>query len=111
MKYNVIIQPPALDDIEVAHQYIYQRAPSRANNWLNKLFEAIESLEEFPGRCPRAPESAEVGQEIRQLLYGKRGGIYRVLFMIIENKVRVLHVRHGARQHLKRGEIDLPPEF
>jgi plasmid stabilization system protein ParE len=54
MKYKVIIQPPALADIEGAYRYIHERAPSRAPAWLDKLYEAMESLEELPKRCSRA---------------------------------------------------------
>jgi plasmid stabilization system protein ParE len=57
-------------------------------------------LERFPRRCPLAAESgAEL--EIRQLVYGA----YRALFTIAKDTVYVLHIRHGARQTLKPGEI------
>jgi len=109
MKYKVIIQPPALADIEGAYRYIHERAPTRAPDWLDKLYEAMESLEELPKPCSLAPESNEVGQDIRQMLYGKRGGVYRVLFVVLDDQVRILHVRHAAREFLKPDEIDLPP--
>jgi len=53
MKHKVIIQPPALADIEGAYRYIHERAPTRAPDWLDKLYEAMESLEELPKRCSR----------------------------------------------------------
>lgn len=42
------------------------------------------------------------GPEIRQLIYGRRRGQYRVLFAIHEDAVEVLHVRHGARAPIRR---------
>jgi hypothetical protein len=47
-----------------------------------------------------------VGQEIRQLLYGGRRGVYRILFVIRgEEVVRVLAVWHSARQPLPPGTL------
>jgi hypothetical protein len=37
---------------------------------------------------------------MRLLLYGKRHGVYRVLFTIQGNAVYVLTVRHSAQQRL-----------
>jgi plasmid stabilization system protein ParE len=64
-----------------------------------------QALEQFPHRCPLAPESGPE-LEIRQLLYGR----YRVLFTITSDTVYVLHIRHGARQQLKSVAIDEPNE-
>lgn len=38
-----------------------------ANQWYYKLEDAISSLQEFPYRCPLAPEASTIGREIRQL--------------------------------------------
>ena len=43
--------------------------------------------------------------EIRQLLYGRRGGVYRVLFTITGRDIRVLHIRHAAREALSAKEL------
>lgn len=49
--------------------------------------------------------------ELRQLVYGRRHGRYRVIFTIRERAVHVLHVRHGARPAMTKAEIEklLPP--
>ncbi|MBI1745825.1 MAG: hypothetical protein HYR55_04460 [Acidobacteria bacterium] len=39
---------------------------------------------------------ATIAIPVRQILYGKRGGAYRVLFQIIGDVVFILHVRHAA---------------
>ena len=57
-------------------------------------------LDQFPARCPLAPENEHFTQEIRQLLYGPRNDVYRILFTIQGDTVHVLHDRHGAQQHL-----------
>ena len=61
------------------------------------MIDAILWLEDFPARCPMAPENVEFSEkEIRQLLYGRRPHLYRILFSIQGSRVLVLHVRHGA---------------
>lgn len=53
-------------------------------------------------------ESQEFDEDIRQMLYGKRPHIYRVLFVVRGDVVYVLHVRHGARTSFRRDEIIFP---
>ena len=60
--------------------------------------DAIASLATFPKRCPIAPESARFPFEVRQLLYGRKPHVYRILFTIENNTVNVLHIRHGRRK-------------
>jgi hypothetical protein len=47
--------------------------------WFTALQDSIESLAEFPERCPLAPESALFPFEVRQLLYGQTPHVYRIL--------------------------------
>jgi plasmid stabilization system protein ParE len=82
--------------------WIAERAPDSAVNWFNGLEAAIYSLEDFPQRCPLAEESKAFDVEIRQLIYGKRVGAYRILFTILGDAVHVLHVRHGRRKRIRR---------
>ena len=58
----------------------------------------------FPTRCGIAPESEKSGEEIRQLLYGKRPHVYRILFIVRQDVVYVLHIHtgHGVQCNLKR---------
>ena len=104
MKYRVLIEPPARDNIDEACLWIAERNPSAAVKWFNGLEQAIQTLEDFPHRFPLAGESKAFDVEIRQLVYGKRVGAYRVLFTIAEDAVHVLHVRHGRRRRLRRRE-------
>lgn len=72
------------------------------------MYDAIRSLSTFPSRCAHASEDPYFPEEIRQLLYGKRGGVYRILFTVgeAEGIVSILHVRHSAQKRL----IPMPPE-
>jgi toxin ParE1/3/4 len=73
----------------------------KALNWLNGLFQAIETLHSFPERCAVVPESECVGQEIKHLIYGR----YRVLFSIDKHTVYVLHIRHAAQKNLSKDDF------
>jgi toxin ParE1/3/4 len=70
----------------------------RRQRWFNGLEQAIVSLSYSPHRCPFAPESAP-RRVIRQLLYGRKPHIYRVLYSLKEGRktMFVLHIRHGAK--------------
>jgi toxin ParE1/3/4 len=98
---NVEIAALAETDLEAIYLRIREDSPTRAAEWRLGLLKAAQTLEQFPGRCPLAPESS-AGLEIRQLLYGE----YRVLFSVAGHTVYILHIRHGARQPLKPGPIN-----
>jgi plasmid stabilization system protein ParE len=71
--------------------------------------DAVLSLEELPNRCPRAPEAQLLGAPLRQLLYGQRSSSFRILFRVYEQPepvVRVVAIRHGARDYLDTEELD-----
>jgi plasmid stabilization system protein ParE len=111
MAYRVDLTPQAVSDIESAFQYINQAAPTRSKRWLLGLMDAVYSLENMPARFSVAPESADFGKEIRQAFYGKRTGIYRILFRIYTDTsgdgiARVICVRHGARDRLRPEDLD-----
>jgi plasmid stabilization system protein ParE len=119
MTFRVILTPRAAADADEAAAYIKRFSPERAARWFDGLMQAVLSLDEMPHRCPQAPEAEILGSDIRQLLYGKRGGVYRIVFRIYGAEstgpvVRVLAVRHSARRPLQAEdvsgvELDDPP--
>lgn len=100
MRYRVVTLPSAEAEARAAYLWLYERSPAAAVRWYRELRRAIESLGDHPGRCPLAPENECFEEEIRQLLYGRGSGVYRILFTVGEDSVFVLFVRHGARQWL-----------
>jgi plasmid stabilization system protein ParE len=63
--------------------------------WFQTLQEAIASLSRFPKRCPIARDAEELDFQVRQLLYGRRPHVYRILFTIDGDTIFILHIRHG----------------
>jgi plasmid stabilization system protein ParE len=101
MIYQVSIQPTAFHDIENAYRWLCNNIDAEtANQWFYDLQDEIASLQQFPKRCPIAPEALAIGREIRQLLVGKRRQ-YRVLFVVEEVIVAILHVRHSRQARMK----------
>lgn len=94
--YGVTVTDGAWADLRAAVDFIAADAPDRAADWLEAALAAMGSLEQFPHRCPTAPEQSLFSGEIRQLLHRP----YRIIFRVEATKVTILRVRHGAREPL-----------
>ena len=90
---------------DLAYLYDEKTAEQRdaALKWYRGLKEAILSLQKYPNRCPITRENAN----LRQLLYGKKPYVYRVIYRILERRkqVDVLHIRHGARRKFRASDL------
>ena len=82
-----------------------QHATDAGGRWFAQLMARLETLENHPMRCALAPESTELGREIRELLHGRRRYKYRLLFRIIGNTVEILRVWHSSRDSITREEL------
>lgn len=110
MDYRVSLSARAESDIYEAFELAREAAPDAAERWLYRLFETIFSLEQFPTRCPRITESKQIGRELRQLVFGRRSGAFRIIFDIQEIDtefplVRVLRVWRGTRSALQLEDV------
>jgi plasmid stabilization system protein ParE len=68
MAYRVNLSTPAEVDAYAAFEHIREAAPMHAEKWLIRLFAAILSLDENPGRAPLIAEAEELGFPARHLL-------------------------------------------
>lgn len=111
MAFRVEITPQAFDDLDRIASYIRENSSFvAAEKWFNGIIDDIASLKEMPGRCPVAPESEDVGEEIRILLHGRRNRAYKIYYAILyespsEGAVRVFHLRHWARKPVSEDEL------
>jgi plasmid stabilization system protein ParE len=105
MEYRFEFAPLAMAEADAAHDWIARDSLARAARWYRGLFTRIESLSTHPRRSALAPESEAFGEEVRQLLYGKRRGVYRILFAIRGDVITIFSIRHSARQRLSPDEI------
>jgi plasmid stabilization system protein ParE len=100
MRFRVEISRSAETDLEELYLRVTGGAPHRGRAWFNGLERAILSLDRHPERCPIALESLDPTNPVRVLHYGRKPHVYRAFFTIdrAAREVRVVHVRHGARQ-------------
>ena len=82
---------------------LLERSPLNADRWLQGLYDQIDTLERFPGRCSYAREREYLDDELRQLLYKS----HRIVFHIdpATSTVFVVRVMHARRRAV--GEPDV----
>jgi plasmid stabilization system protein ParE len=107
MSYRVAFAATAAADVARSYNWLAERSATAAERWRQSLLEAVESLTDFPERFPLAPENDWYPVELRQLLHGKRGNVYRVLFITRGQVVYILRVRHGAQDLLRPGDLPI----
>lgn len=86
---------------EILEWLVEEDAGDAGYRWFLGMREAIRSLGTMPKRCALAPEAVEFPFEVRQLLYGRKPHVYRVLFTIEDDTVHVLHIRRPRQQQLR----------
>jgi plasmid stabilization system protein ParE len=108
--YQVVLANSAKADADQIYDWVIERAPLRGPEWFEELIDCLYSLEKLPERCPLAREAKAAKRSIRCLLFGKRRGLYRILYEIDEARqtVWVLHIRHGALADLAPDALSRP---
>jgi toxin ParE1/3/4 len=71
--------------------YIRKDSEYYANRFVERIIEAVESLEKFPEMGRRVPEAEE--ENIRELLFHN----YRIIYRVETDGILILTVIHGAR--------------
>jgi plasmid stabilization system protein ParE len=95
MEYLVRLTERAAQDMEIIYEFIGAASSEAAFCWFRELAEGIHSLETYPERGTRLSGA----KRRRQLLFGSKPDIYRIIYDIDKKNlaVNVLHIRHGAR--------------
>lgn len=105
MIYRVNVLRLAARDLEEAALWTAARAPLTAARWLDRFEGTINNLANNPLQWPLAPEARKVHREIRQRLFGRRTGVYRVLFVVEGQTVKVLRILRAQKRTLTSGQI------
>jgi toxin ParE1/3/4 len=95
--YTIVVTPNAAADLTDQFDWLGERNPRAANEWLARMRKVILGLSSMPHSHALAPESAEFDIEIRRALYG-RSTRWRIYFTIDGETVHILHVRHGRQR-------------
>jgi toxin ParE1/3/4 len=88
---TIRLTKPAINDLREVEAYICQDNPSAAVNTVNRILEAIEYLEKFPGmgRAGRVPDTRELVISSTPFI-----AIYQVRMQVIF----ILRILHAARK-------------
>src|SRR5437879_960190 len=103
MKFRVEVSAQAeADAAAILDWLLSQGAGETGIRLFLTLEDEIASLAAFPERSPLAPESAQFPVEVRQLLYGRKPHVYRILYTIEGETVKILHIRHARRRPIPK---------
>jgi plasmid stabilization system protein ParE len=98
--YRIILLPEAYDDLGEIFDYIKRDSPQNAVTTVDRLVRSAQSLSQFPHRYKvhrwrRRPS---------EIIHSMPVPPFIVFYCVIEkiSTVRVLTIRHGARQPPKR---------
>lgn len=98
---HVIVSDRAQAGIEHCQAFLRALAPNAAKRARQTIFAAIKRLGEFPnhGRpyYPIAPEDAEEGEDLRELIipFGRGGYLALYHYAKEENAVHIIAFKHG----------------
>lgn len=110
MKYRLSIAAQVATQLERAADW-YRQASGYSeigDEWAAGFVAAIESLRTDPARHPLAREAPRLGVELRELHYGSgKRRTHRALFLIRDDVVDVLAIRHSAQRDVAAAELGL----
>lgn len=105
MTFPVRLQSAAVHDLDAAYHHAANHAPVSAERWLDRFKAALKTLEHNPERCPLASESSRSTRHLREFLFGKRPFVFRVIFTVDADCVRILRIRRAQRRPLTPDEL------
>ncbi len=94
MTFRVSVLKRARSDAESIYAWLRQQSISGATAWYEAFDGALRKLASDADNAALAPEADFVGARLRQRLFRtRRGKRYRIIFIVLENEVRILRVR------------------
>jgi len=113
VSYKLFYTTRAKSDLRAATDYIAQQVPETAEHWFNSFVAALVKLQQNPLIYGVAPESDQLDENIRQLIYRtKSRRPNRALFVIRGDTVYILCIRRPGQRLLTYQEIrDLLPNL
>ncbi len=97
MTFRVEMSAEAQRDAQEILAWLWsQGAGETGIRWFLEMEDAIASLSRFPKNCPLARENVRFSFEVRQLFYGRKPHVYRILFTVDGDVVNVLPFDMGG---------------
>jgi toxin ParE1/3/4 len=82
---------PSIVDLDSIRDYIGKDSKFYANQFVERIVEAVEPLQKFPKMGRKVPEADD--ENIREILFQN----YRIMYRIEANQILILTILHGAR--------------
>ena len=79
-------------DLDDLYDYIARDVPYYAEQFVDRLIEAVGVLKDHPRLGRRVPEAQE-REDVRELIFRS----YRVIYLVEAEQVHILAVIHGSR--------------
>jgi len=95
----------ATRDIFAIEKWILPLRQHVVARWQLQLSRAVRELRDHPGRFAEARETEKFGLDLRELLFGNRPHLYRVLFKIDGNTVSVLRILYATHGELHEEDL------
>jgi len=81
----------ALDDLENIRDYIGKDSPYYAKQFIERIFDAAENLQDHPKIGRPVPETDR--DDVRELIFQS----YRIIYRTKPDRVQIVTVIHGSR--------------
>jgi toxin ParE1/3/4 len=88
---KIVWSPLAIDRATKIAEYIAFDNPTASQNWVEEVFEKVETLKSSPKYGRVVPELER--NEIREILYGN----YRIIYHCSVQTISILTIRHGKQ--------------
>jgi toxin ParE1/3/4 len=106
MSHRVVVLTRAQDELLSIALWLAERSPEGALRWLDAFDVAKAHLAANPFAFGLAPEDESVRRGIRQVFFKTpHGRRYRALFTVVDDEVRVLHVRGPGQAPMTADEV------
>lgn len=89
---EIIWSSQALSNLQAIKEYISHDSENYAQSFVERIFSEVERVSLFPSSGRKVPEANL--DFVREIFVND----YRVVYSIIENKVNVITIHHGARK-------------
>ncbi len=108
MSFRVTAHRRAEEDVAQVATWLASQSLEGAARWLDAYDNMIDQLRDSPLSFGLAPENEMVDSEIRQALFKtRRGRVYRAVFSIEGDEVRVLRIRSPGQGLIASDELGI----
>ena len=105
MTFHVNVTVRARRDVERVVNAVRTKTPINASRWHARVWASFGRLKYLPSRFGRCDESDDLGLEIREYVFGKRQGAFRVVYLIDGQTVHILRVIHASHGPLTLDDL------